>query len=1752
MRAAPPVTLPTTPEELQRLLADPTAMTPEPLRTLLRRCAVVQSFDRPLFDAILAADLPLAAESFATLTAHPLIEALPTAPQAPRRFQLAASLRPPIFAAAWIAPAASPGAPDTVTPALQSFSRQLADYYADQDDYEQLYHLIAADQAAALRRFIELFQKAELTFDLPRCHALLRIFDERGALLSGAVKEAVNRRRFRLDARTQWADEYYGTALYFERDQTSRLLGDLLRADPYWILHIFAPGGTGKTMYIRHLIARRCLRAQIPVAYVDFDYVLMPDMAVAQPWRMLVSLIDAINTQIEGRPFGELLADYARYQHPTDARDIVRVRAPQTVSQTEAERLRDELLLRFASILAETRGEKPVVFIFDTLENLRQRRLDLTATFELLRDLRARCPALRVVLSGRYNLVHGDPGEEDDQRNAFRTMFGDQQRTVLLEAFTAEEARAYLARFRQISDDELVAAILSRARSDADSAQPAADGSGDGSGDAMRINPFKLSLLADLVTYAPDITAATILEYEVADTAYLIERVVDRIEHRLVRFVLRYGVIPRYLTRDYLAAVLQPYLVAVAAGNMALDDPRGDALHAEVLRRQPFSLKEQQGAPVDIDGLWAELTSFTSEHSWVSPAGSDVVRFHPDVVAPMLRLLRKSRHPVLQQLHRDSAAYCERQAAAQPQQMSRWLSEAIYHRLAAGDHDVLAFWQTTWEPLTSPTGAAGQAIALGNETLALLAEPIADSAIDPELAARQENLRSLVAYALAFAQLAELPPSDLRRLLALATAGDPAVTQIAASDLALMRAQLDLHEGRSAAAASTARQVIVDLGDHVAIGSVTLTQRTQREATRILTAANVALGEHQQAITALRTALDGADPVERGGLLTQLAALYEQQGDWIAAADAVREVSALALARNDPLRAAAATADCVRLLLTVGEEGEAVALADATNTWLAGRGAAPDHSDYGRDLWLAGWMAAERDLAAQQPDAAQATLDRLAADEGVQRFLQNSAQAPEVAAVRGTVAPGALSLPFAGYIDAQLRARVAAACLDIESALRGYEQIAFDTAALADQPRARAAALLAASHVAGFAGDFQRAQQLLAALQSVSDDPQVMRERLLAQARLHLAAGAPEAATALLVTIDAAAATPPQRVDIAQLRVRAENGDDTAWAALIAALAQLPTPAWRLAALDRLTDIAPPAAAQAAQLSDLVRQPDGAPPQLPLGRLRLAAVHTASGNAAAAELAEVQAFAAERTLWGVLRQVYALWDRLAWPEGALVAAPLPGDGAATSPARFLAGVLWLEQGLRLVASRTFLAQGAALIERSAAVLSPQSPWFARILLGRAQVAFAHGDDGSGNQLAEGAAAAFTALGDPVSAAAARALIAATDAGNESTVVAKGLRPAGPDAAGSAPPDDSGPLPLVLEVAPVSRAAWQVTARRGAAVIDRWQAPLDADRQDALTLRSGELIGGQFVDAFAKNWLSWAAALGELVTTPALRTTLLAADPPADLSWQMPQALAWLPWEFMALRATGQPSRKLPEPFVLAPACRYAYRTAAPLRDPARGAAPPDAPVLVLRTSDVAARIAQRGYSHSADSDLLRRYQAANVRVFDVSENTLDSLAQMVREVRPRVVHIAAGLTESGRSVGLNISGDTGMSKAAPRPLGTADLVKVFDEGGVAPLLILDPPAPPGLSERVRQLCLRNAFAGELATRGACAAILATGLGDAAQQERLARNLVKSVAEQWPLLDMLRQIWMSGEATTALSALLPFVGAALFVAEPGAG
>ena len=1733
MNDTAPLTLPTTPEELQRLLADPTAAVAEPLRTLLRRCAAVTAFDAALFAAVLGQELPGGAaatdELFAALVSHPFVEALPAAGDAPLRYRLAASLQPQVFAATWLAPAAVTGAPDSVRPELQALSSRLAAYYTGEDELERLHHLLAADAEAGLAEFAAAYQTAEDAFDLPRCHALIRVCDNRSNILSAAGKGLVNARRFRLDARMQWATEYYATALYFEREQTRPLLDGLLSPARHWLLHLFAPGGTGKTMFLRHTIARRCVPAGVPVAYADFDHVLMPELATAQPWRLLVSLAEQLNPQLEGRPLGELLNDYAPFKHPIGARLVTPQRAPLAVAPEEVQRRRDDLVRRLAATLAEARGEEPVLLIFDTLENLRQRRLDLTATLVLLHELHTRWPGLRVILSGRYDLREGDPGVADDQTNTFRTLFQGQQHTERLEAFTAAEARDYLAGQRKITEPALVDAILLRARSEPSDA-------------ASRINPFKLSLLADLVIYAPDVTAQTILNYEAADTAYLIERVVDRIEHRLVRFVLRYGVVPRFLTRDYLVAVLQPHLAAVAAGQMVLDDPQTDALHAEVLRRRPFSLQEEAGAGVDVDDLWSELIAFTSQHSWVTPAGSDALRFHPDVVAPMLRLLRRSDQPILQALHQESAAYCERQARSQPSQRARWLSEAVYHRLAADDETVLAYWRSAWEEAAQPESGlpAGLPSTLAAETLALLADPIADPAAAPALAARQTNLRSLVAHALALVQLAGLAPGELRRLLALAEAGDAAATALSAGDLALLRAQLDLREGRSQAARDTARQTIADLGDRVSIGGVVIAKR--REATRILVAASTALGEHDQAVAALAAALAAAgdDIPTRARLLGELAALHEQWGDWLAAAETQHQLRALAVARDDPQAAALATSACVRLLAATGQEAAAGELAAATQVWLTERPQDPERDDQWRDLWLAGCMAAERHLAGQMPGAAQEELDRLAANSGVQQWLKNTAQTAEGAAFL--------------RVDLDLRARVAAACLDGETAVRSYEQLAFDSTAL--DAAARGEALLAAATAALEAGDYGRAGNLLASHRSFSDDPQSVVAREVVEARLRLASGAstPDSPPAPLLAPDAAW---PQRVEAARLAVLETAGGAAAWDAFIAALAQVDAPAWRLKVVAACVGANPPSREQAARLRDLLQLPEDAP-ATPLTRLRqaIAAAVLGDSSAAALQLAAAQHLAAAAQQWGVVHHVYAPLDAAGWPTGALANAPLPPAAAAAGPNRYLAAAIWLEQGMRLSGDLAQVDAGAALIEQSATVLDPQSPWFPRILLGRALVAFTRGDNAEGRRLAESAAAAFASLGDAHSAQQMRDL-AASHAGLTAAPDLVSVEIDSGDAgvggslvftigSGAEPPEPpAAPATIDLVVEAAADRGWRVTLRRGAAILEERQVTAAGQRLGRLALRPGEVIGGEFVDLFAKSWETGAGYLSELAAADALRQAL-GADPPPDLRWHLPAALAWLPWEFAGFE------RGWPQAF-LTRAGRYVYRTGEAPRYASSLA--PDAPVLVVGASETYSRIAQRGYGTNADVDLIRRYQAANLPAYAVSENTLDGLEEMVRRVRPRVVHIAVGLVESGRRIGLNISSDTGMRKMAPAALTASDLRRVFSAGSVAPFLILDPPAPRGLSERVRQICLRNAFAAEVAAGGVCTALLATGLGDARQQEEIARALVAGVAERqtpgaiWRVLQ--EGAVRAGAADARLEALLPFAGAALFAADMAA-
>jgi hypothetical protein len=132
-----------------------------------------------------------------------------------------------------------------------------------------------------------------------------------------------------------------------------------------------------------------------------------------------------------------------------------------------------------------------------------------------------------------------------------------------------------------------------------------------------------------------------------------------------------------------------------------------------------------------------------------------------------------------------------------------------------------------------------------------------------------------------------------------------------------------------------------------------------------------------------------------------------------------------------------------------------------------------------------------------------------------------------------------------------------------------------------------------------------------------------------------------------------------------------------------------------------------------------------------------------------------------------------------------------------------------------------------------------------------------------------------------------------------------------------------------------------------------------------------------------------------------------------------------------------------------------------------------------------------------------------------------------------------------------------------------------------PLIILDVPRQESLSESVRQLLLRNTLASELHQYGPARAILGTGLGTAADQDRLYRALAQSLARSptpgevhqairhlalTPVLPRMRWrpfspyllrlfnwllpgLWPQFLESNRLEKLLPFGGTALFTDDP---
>ena len=629
----------------------------------LARAALLRAFDRVAYESLLA---DAGSPPFEKFVALPGVEPVPgreghywVVPQDRAR-----------LIAGWSAR----------TEAFVQLHRAAAEFYASpnrNDPLARLHHLTACDPKAALALFELEFAAADASFDLARCNALLDVLRGAKDRIGPELAQALARQQQRYLARSMFADSYYRTGTYFLRPRIYAEV-EKVRADPQrWILHMHATGGMGKTMFLRWLVARELVPKGVPCARLDFDDVSV-DAVRRHPWLVLLPICEQLNPQLP-RPFlTEILESAPPYQALLQPGGSAGVPAePAASTGTHDADGGKGLVTRMGHALLES-GASEIFVILDTLEVVTVSPEVFAQIFALLDRLHDVVPGVRLVLAGRYHLgakVRDIANELDKKASTF-----------FLSRFTNDEASDFL-RFRGLQDPTLIKAIVAKVSEQSEG------------GGRPGCNPFKLALLTDLVLGTEGADEDFVRSLPSADYQYLLERVIKRIREQPLRWVVRYGVIPRRLTFDYMEEILLPPLRRLMSGGTIEDAPRDPARlpsDLQSLAGQDIWVAEP-GAEISAEALWDQLLRYESAQGWISHVpGTGAYRgslqFHSDVAGPMRDLL--SYQPIFAQLQDDSIGYFQRLATNErrPQRWVDWACEAVFHRVQRDPVDGQAYW----------------------------------------------------------------------------------------------------------------------------------------------------------------------------------------------------------------------------------------------------------------------------------------------------------------------------------------------------------------------------------------------------------------------------------------------------------------------------------------------------------------------------------------------------------------------------------------------------------------------------------------------------------------------------------------------------------------------------------------------------------------------------------------------------------------------------------------------------------------------------------------------------------------------------------------------------------------------------------------------------------------------------------------------------------------------------------------------------
>ncbi|MEV7038327.1 peptidoglycan-binding protein [Amycolatopsis sp. NPDC051061] len=600
-------------------------------RATLARAALLRMFDETTYRAVLRA-----AGAVDLRRLHELggVELLPGGDG---QHRIHSGLRDVAWAS-WYTGAATRDVPA----GLRAFARQIAGH-SDVPAADRLRALLLIDEVLAMDALTTEFEACVRRMDLAGCRNLL------DALGDPLLRPHVGKRLLArcneltrvLTARELHRSAFLSAARYLHRPALEAELDRLLGGGPH-VLRLVGSGGYGKTTLLRWFISRRCVELGIPCALIDLDVVDSVN-AVRYPFLIALEIAHQLNGQLTGAPFEELLREHGSFRRllirqagalgPADTPTL-----GTETSQVSAEEVRE----RFLAVFADLSQDEPMVIVVDTLEEAAlQQDGDVDELARLLVELRSK-DMVRLVLSGRHTRT------EEGIRGFRRLAASTPQCQV--EAFRSDESRKYLVSTRGIERDDLVSAIV------------------------LRVHgvPWQLALYADVVKRYPTITVAALKGLD-PGVAWAVDRVVARIRSGVVQWLIRYGSIPRRLSREFAEEVLLPRIIESMAGS-DLDHPARDPVPPDAAQVFPTDVFDG-----DFDAAWNRLVGYAARSSWIwlTPGAPQTVEFEVPLREAMRTLVRAQ--PIHDVLRRDAIRYYESVA----ERSADWVTptiEAMYHR----------------------------------------------------------------------------------------------------------------------------------------------------------------------------------------------------------------------------------------------------------------------------------------------------------------------------------------------------------------------------------------------------------------------------------------------------------------------------------------------------------------------------------------------------------------------------------------------------------------------------------------------------------------------------------------------------------------------------------------------------------------------------------------------------------------------------------------------------------------------------------------------------------------------------------------------------------------------------------------------------------------------------------------------------------------------------------------------------------------